>query len=129
MNIWGLFITGLRAGFRRNKVKIIDDKGKFFGIINIIDLIAVLFLFIFLRMLFFGYKLHEGNKLAMAEECEKARIAALVKAQTKLQAQADDISVDALYEKLSEIELRLEEIKKEVARKKPSQVKKNFTRR
>jgi len=37
-------------------LKIIDEKGRLFGTINIIDFIVILFLLSFIPMLYFGYK-------------------------------------------------------------------------
>ena len=39
------------------KLKIIDEKGKIFGKINLIDFLVIIFLFCFIPMLYFGYKI------------------------------------------------------------------------
>lgn len=53
-------------------MKIIDDKGRLFGKINVIDFLALLFLLCLTPMFYFGYKLYVGNKKAEAELKEKA---------------------------------------------------------
>lgn len=50
-------------------MKIIDEKGRLFGKINVIDFLIIVFL---TPMLYFGYRLYEGNKKAAAELQQKA---------------------------------------------------------
>ena len=70
-------------------MKFIDEKGRLFGLkyCNLIDVIVVIFIVVFLRMLVLGYRLYQGNTKALAEEHEKARIAKLVKNLDSGQAQ------------------------------------------
>jgi len=51
-------------------MKIIDEKGRLFGKINIIDFLVILFLFSFTPMLYFGYKIFTRKALSAFEPRE-----------------------------------------------------------
>ena len=52
-------------------MKIIDEKGRLFGKVNIIDFLVLLFIFFLVPMFYFGYKLFSKKNIAtpgVAEE-------------------------------------------------------------
>ena len=46
-------------------MKIIDEKGRLFGKVNIIDFLVVLFVFFLIPMFYFGYKLYNKNSIGI----------------------------------------------------------------
>jgi len=97
-------------------MKIIDENGRFFGIINLIDLMALVILFILVRMLFLGYVLYEWNKLSTADGHAKVMFAAREKYNTQIivQQKKEDREVEIML-RLNEIDSDIDQIKESLA--------------
>jgi len=55
-------------------MKIIDEKGRLFGKINVIDFLVILFLFCLVPMFYFGYKIFTKEPIVIPPEPEKEAI-------------------------------------------------------
>ena len=102
MSIWEFYITGGKDTFRdnffiqrRSKMKIIDEKGRLFGRINIFDFLVILFLFCFIPLFYFGYdiyyiKTNEINSQLKGKWVEiKLKISGIIPEETKVLQEGD----------------------------------------
>ena len=84
-------------------VKIIDDKGRLFGKINVIDFLALVFLIALIPMFYSGYKIFNHKVPAIIpviEKIEKSEYDKLLSNYNKLSSDYDNINLD--YRKLQE---------------------------